>query len=146
MASRVVGSLRSPLRAVPIATVVGVSPLLVSSVEATGSPELFAFAFAFSTFVRAGLSTLFLGRGLCQDVGELYCVLDHILACLFEGNSSSHLHCDLPGECVPGCLDLLEAIIVSPGQGLKALDVVVDVDLFSQVNECPGPFDGLKAI
>ena len=28
-------------------------------------------------------------------------------------------------------LDLLEAIVVSPGQGLKSLDVIVDVDFFS---------------
>ena len=104
--------------------------LLVSSVESARSPVLFTFALAFSTFVRAGLSALFLGGWLCQDVGKLYCVLDHILTCLFEGHSS-HLHGNLPGECVPSCLDLLKAIVVCPGQGLKSLDVIVDVDLFS---------------
>ena len=119
---------------------------MVTSVEAAWSPILFAFPLTFPSFVRAGLSTLFLGRWLCQDIGELHCVLDHVLACLFEGHSSPHLHGNLPGECVPGCLDLLEAVVVSPGQGLESLDVIVDVDLFSQANECPGPFDGLKAI
>ena len=35
---------------------------------------------------------------------------------------------------------------MSPGQGLKSLDVIVDVDLFSQANECPCPFDGFECI
>ena len=50
------------------------------------------------------------------------------LSGLFESHPSSHLHSNLPGECVPSCLDLLEAIVVSPGQGLKSLDIIVDVD------------------
>ena len=174
MASRVVGSLRSPLRAVPIATVVGASPscplflsasllgsggpvlwVVVSTVdwmvepagaiglvvvvgsivsvvvETAWAPVLFPLSFAFSTFVWTGLSAWFLGGWLCEDVCQLDGVLDHVLTGLFESHSSSHLHGDLPGECVPSCLDLLEAIVVSPGKGLKSLDKIVDVDFVS---------------
>ena len=105
--------------------------LLVSAVETAWTPVLFPFSFAFSTFVWTGLSTLFLGGWVCQDVCQLDCVLDHILAGLFESHSSSHLHSNLPGERVPSCLDLLEAIVLCPGQGLKSLDIIVDVDFFS---------------
>lgn len=86
--------------------------LLVASVEATGSPVLFAFSLTFSSFVRAGITTWLLGRWLCEDIRELYGVLNHILARLFEGHSCSHLHSGLPGKGVPGILDLLEAIFV----------------------------------
>ena len=116
--------------------------VLVSPVEAARTPVLFPLSFAFSTFVWTGLSAWLLGGWLCKDVCELDGVLDHVLAGLFECDSASHLHGDLPGKCVPSCFDLLEAVVVSPGQGFKSLDEIVDVDFISQANECPGPFDG----
>ena len=105
--------------------------LLVSPVETARAPVLFPLAFSFSTFVWTGLSAWFLGGRLCEDVCQLDGVLDHVLAGLFESDSSSHLHGDLPRERVPSCLDLLEAIVVSPGQGLKSLYEIVDIDFVS---------------
>ena len=116
--------------------------VLVSPVEAARTPVLFPLSFAFSTFVWTGLSAWLLGGWLCEDVCQLDGILDHVLAGLFEGDSSSHLHGDLPGKCIPSCFDLLEAVVVSSGEGLKSLDKIVDVDFISQANECPCPFDG----
>ena len=89
--------------------------VLVSPVEAARTPVLFPLAFAFSTFVWTGLSAWLLGGWLCEDVCQLDGILDHVLAGLFEGDSSSHLHGDLPGKCIPSCFDLLEAVVVSSG-------------------------------
>ena len=116
--------------------------VLVSPVEAARTPVLFPLSFAFSTFVWTGLSAWLLGGWLCEDVCQLDSILDHVLAGLFEGDSSSHLHGDLPGKCIPSCFDLLEAVVVSSDEGLKSLDKIVDVDFISQANECPCPFDG----
>ena len=117
--------------------------VLVTPVEAAWTPVLFPLSFAFSTFVWTGLSAWFLGGRLGEDVCQLDGVLDHVLAGLFKSDPSPHLQGDLPGESVPSCLNLLEAVVVSSGQGLKSLDEIVDVDFISQANECPCPFDGL---
>ena len=102
--------------------------VLVSPVEAARTPVLFPLSFAFS-FVWTGLSAWLLGGWLCEDVCQLDGILDHVLAGLFEGDSSSHG--DLPGKCIPSCFDLLEAVVVSSGEGLKSLDKIVDVDFIS---------------
>ena len=73
-------------------------------------------------------------------------VLEDVGAGLFESDPGSHLHGELPGEGVPGLLDLWDPVCVSADELFEALDVGVDVRFFADANEDPGPFDGLQPI
>ena len=73
-------------------------------------------------------------------------VLEDVGAGLFESDPGSHLHSELPGEGVPGFLDLWDPVGVSANELFETLDVVVDVRFFANANEDPCPFDGLQPI
>ena len=73
-------------------------------------------------------------------------VLYDVRAGLLEGDTCSRLHGYLPGEGVPGFLDLWDAIRMSSDELFESLDVTVYVGFVSNSDEGPCPADCFEAI